>query len=141
MEFSDSEEYKNKFKEITGDDHVDNILCQKERDMLKRRNNTDYEDMYLIDSISGKVVGTQTHSTKKFEGTYNKSLNTVISKFTENTLISLHNHPRSTPPSGPDIVSNGQRHYQKSIVVSHNGDVYIYKCGDHLFTPTLFELV
>lgn len=35
-------------------------LYNKSKDILKHRDGTDYEDLYLIGSHSGKVVGSQT---------------------------------------------------------------------------------
>ena len=134
-----SEEYKKKFIGLTSSKESDELMCTKARDMLLHRNNTLYEDMYLIDEQSGRVVGVQTHSTKIQEITYNKSLEQAIKKHKQHTLISIHNHPESKPPSGSDFSSCGERKYQKGVICCHNGDVYVYQTGNKPFTSTLFD--
>lgn len=135
----DSPEYKDKFKGISDNSETDILICEKARDMLKHRNNSYYEDMYLFDSETKSVVGAQTHSTVFQEVTYNKSLKSAIKKHKPNTLIGMHNHPESKPPSGGDFSSCGQRKYQKGVICCHNGDVYIYQVGNKPFTAILFD--
>ncbi|MBR1750836.1 MAG: hypothetical protein IJ740_08160 [Ruminococcus sp.] len=137
-EYIMSAEYKNKFYGITSDRKTDELICKKSRDMLLHRNNTYYEDMYLFD-INDGVVGTQTHSKLTQEVTYNASLNSAIKKYPEYSLISLHNHPESKPPSGDDLASNGKHKYKLGLICCHNGDVYIYQAGDKPFTANLFD--
>lgn len=134
-----SPEYKEKFKGISGDSETDSLICEKARDMLKHRNNTYYEDMYLFDSEAKTVVGVQTHSEIPNEVVYNDSLNRAVKNSKPYTLISLHNHPESKPPSGSDFCSCGFRKYQKGVVCCHNGDVYLYQTGDKTFSSTLFD--
>jgi hypothetical protein len=52
-----------------------------------------------------------------------------VIKYPPNTLISIHNHPESKPPSGSDFYSCGIRKYKKGIICCHNGDVYVYQTG------------
>lgn len=127
-----SPEYKEKFKGISGNSETDSLICEKARDMLKHRNNTYYEDMYLFDSEAKTVVGVQTHSTVTQKVTYNDSLKSAIKNHKPNTLISMHNHPESKAPSGSDFSSCGQRKYKKGVICCHNGDVYIYQVGKSL---------
>ena len=133
-----SEQYRAKFNGIADTPEGDAIICQKARDMLTHRNNSYYEDMYLFNS-SGKVVGTQTHSTIIQEVVYNKSLERAIKRYPPKSLISLHNHPESKPPSGSDLFSNGFRKYKTGLICCHNGDVYIYQTGKKAFTANLFD--
>lgn len=134
-----SPEYKEKFKGISDNSETDSLICEKARDMLKHRNNTYYEDMYLFDSEAKTVVGVQTHSEIPNEVVYNDSLNRAVKNSKPYTLISLHNHPESKPPSGSDFCSCGFRKYQKGVVCCHNGDVYLYQTGDKAFSSTLFD--
>lgn len=134
-----SAEYRKKFDGISGDTATDNLICQKSRDILTHRNNSYCEDMYLIDTISQKVVGVQTHSKLPQEVVYNDSLKSALKKHPPNTLISIHNHPESKPPSGSDFYSCGIRKYKKGIICCHNGDVYVYQTGKKPFTAVLFD--
>lgn len=134
-----SSEYRMKFNGISGNTKIDDLICQKSRDILKHRNNTYFEDMYLIDSVSGKVVGVQTHSSIPQEVVYNDSLKSALKKYPSRTLISLHNHPESKPPSGSDLYSCGMRKYQKGVICCHSGDVFVYQTGNKPFTANLFD--
>lgn len=134
-----SAEYKQKFYGITNDAEIDNIIYKKSKDVLAHRNNTFYEDMHLIDINSKQVVGSQTHSSVPQEVIYNKSLERAIKNHLPYSLISIHNHPESKPPSGADFVSCGARKYKKGIICCHNGDVYIYQTGKTPFTANLFD--
>lgn len=136
----ESTDYKDKFMGITGDNKLDNLLCDKTRDILKHRSNTSKEDMYLIDTETKSVVGVQRHSVLEQEIEYNKSLLDAIKQHKPYTLISIHNHPESKPPSGSDLQSCGDRYYRKGIIGCHNGDVYIYQTGKKPFTSKLFDL-
>lgn len=134
-----SAEYRKKFDGISGDTATDNLICQKSKDILTHRNNSYCEDMYLIDTVSQKVVGVQTHSKLPQEVVYNDSLKSALKKHPPNTLISIHNHPESKPPSGSDFYSCGIRKYKKGIICCHNGDVYVYQTGKKPFTAVLFD--
>lgn len=134
-----SAEYRKKFDGISGDTATDNLICQKSKDILAHRNNSYCEDMYLIDTVSQKVVGVQTHSKLPQEVVYNDSLKSALKKHPPNTLISIHNHPESKPPSGSDFYSCGIRKYKKGIICCHNGDVYVYQTGKKPFTAVLFD--
>ncbi len=138
-EVINSPDYKTKFTGITGDVKTDDLLYNKALDILEHRNNTYYEDMYLIDSSTSKVVGVQTHSVNEQTIDYNYSLNHAVKSHEPYSLISIHNHPESKPPSGDDFASNGARKYKAGVIVCHNGDVYIYKSGNKPFTGSLFD--
>lgn len=108
--------------------------------VLIHRSKTDYEDMYLIDSRNGTIVGSQTGSSSKFAVEYNNSLNNAIKNTPKNTLISLHNHPTENPPTGSDFASLGYHGYHSGVVVCHNGKVYWYKVGDIKITANLVDM-
>ena len=132
-------EYRKKFDGITGDKEVDSLIHQKALDILSHRNNTYFEDMYLIDTKSKKVVASQTHSILSQSVDYNEELTNATSKYPSHSLISIHNHPLSSPPSGSDIYSNAQRKYLKGVIPCHNGDVYVYSCKNKDLTHIKFD--
>lgn len=134
-----SKKYREKFDHISNNQEVNQNIYKKAMDMLKHRNNTDYEDMYLFDAITGKVIAAQTHSSAILGVIYNENIKRVLMKSKPNTLISVHNHPRNTPPSGGDFVSSARNKYKQGIIVCHNGDIYLYKAGKKPFTSGLFD--
>ena len=96
--------------------------------------------MYLIDTQSRKVVGAQTHSSMEQTVVYNESLNRAVKKHKPYTLISIHNHPESKPPSGSDLSSCFMRKYKKGIIVCHNGDIYTYVTSLKPLPANLFDM-
>ena len=120
-----SQEYRDKFRSITDNDKANETLHDKAIHILEHRQNTELEDMYLIDSETGKVVATQVNSQTPHLVDYNDGMLQAIKKY-PGRLISIHNHPNSMPPSGSDFVSNYGRDYKLGVVVAHNGDIYVY---------------
>lgn len=147
-----SKEYREKFDAIPGiDEATRDVLCQKSRDMLKHRDSTDVEDMYLIDPRSGKVAASQTKSEyyavteedKYSKVNYNKSLYDAIKQTPNGVLISIHNHPESLSPSGDDFASLGAHGYRFGIVACHDGSLYYYyatKAAEKEFTGQIFDM-
>ena len=140
LEYLKSEEYKNKFKGITGNTKVDEQLYKQSKAMLTHRNGTDKEDMCLIDSRTGKIAGHQSNSKVDFGVEYNSSIENAIKNNPRDTLISIHNHSTNNPPTGSDFVSNGSNGYKLGLVVTHNGKVFTYKAGKIPFTADGFGI-
>ena len=139
LDYISSKEYHNKFKGITGNSKIDEQIFKQSKAMLTHRNKTDKENMCLIDSRTGDIVGRQAHSETDFGIDYNDSLNNAIKNNPKDTLISIHNHPTNNPPTGSDIVSNGIRGYRLGIVVTHDGKVFTYKAGNTPFSSLSFS--
>lgn len=139
LDYISSNEYHNKFKGITGNSKIDEQIFKQSKAMLTHRNKTDKENMCLIDSRTGDIVGRQAHSETDFGIDYNDSLNNAIKNNPKDTLISIHNHPTNNPPTGSDIVSNGIRGYRLGIVVTHDGKVFTYKAGNTPFSSLTFS--
>lgn len=137
-DYISSKEYHDKFKGITNDVKIDEQIYRQSKAMLTHRNGTDKEDMCLVNSLTGEIVGRQTHSKSDFGVDYNNSLKNAIAKNPPDTLISIHNHPTNNPPTGSDLVSNGKNKYKIGVVVTHNGKVFLYKAGKQPFTADSF---
>ena len=144
-----TKEYKDKFLSLSFDPDVNQKLYDKAIDMLDHRSGTDYEDMNLISSVDGLVKGTQT-KVEYYEKVpeelrhnhvwYNESLESAIKNNSSNTLIAIHNHPGSFPPSGADFQSQFDHGYKAGVIACHNGDVYYYTVGKKKFTGKLFDM-
>lgn len=144
-----TKEYRDKFSQITSNDAVNSKLYDKAMDILDHRNGTDYEDMHLISITDGLVKGSQT-KVEYFEGIpeelkhnhvwYNESLDHAINANSSGTLISIHNHPRSLPPSGGDFEGQFNNGYKGGVIACHNGDIYYYEVGKKKFSGTLFDM-
>lgn len=139
LEYLKSDEYKSKFKQITNNTKVNQQIYKQAKAQLTHRNGTDLEDMCLIDSVTGQVVGRQSESQSAYGVDYNNSLNNAITNHAPYTLISLHNHPTNNPPTGSDLVSNAVHKYALGIVATHDGRVFSYKAGEKPFTSSFFN--
>lgn len=144
-----SVEYTDKFSTLTDNHEVNDRLHKKALDILNHRDGTDYEDMHLISIIDGEVKGSQTkveytpgisEELKHKQVWYNKQLHEAIKHNGQGTLISIHNHPESLPPSGGDLESQFFHGYKGGVIVCHNGDIYYYEVGKKRFTGALYDM-
>ena len=94
--------------------------------------------MHLIDSKTGKVVASQTHSQTPHLVDYNDEMKRAVGKYA-GQLVTIHNHPNSLPPSGSDFASNYGRDYKLGVVVAHNGDIYVYNNNDENATRYVID--
>ena len=141
LNYINSEEYKHKFRGITGNDKVDRQLYNQAVAQLIHRNGTYGEDLTLINSLSGEIEGRQSKSKTENGVDYNRSLTRAIKNNPPYSLISIHNHGTNNPPTGSDLASNGGRKYKLGIVVTHNGRVFTYKAGNKPFHSKSFDYV
>ena len=144
-----TKEYRDKFSELTSDSNINKKLYNKAIDILNHRNGTDYEDMHLISVNDSLVKGSQTkveyydlvpEEKRHLHVWYNESLNSAIKNNPAKTLISIHNHPNSLPPSGGDFESQFNHGYKFGIISCHNGDIYYYEIGKKRFSGLLYDL-
>lgn len=98
--------------------------------MLLHRSGTEYEDMYWIDLINGKIVCKITDSKYKKKILYTTTIKKMIKK-SEN-LLTIHTHPDSFPPSIDDINSNYDHNYEIGIVICHDGRIYMYSAEERI---------
>ena len=141
VKYLNSAEFRNKFAGLTDSPEADQRLYKKAIDILLHRNGTEYEDLHLLLSTNGRVVGSQTHSTVKLEVTINGSIKNAVDKYSEaGDLIGIHNHPNSLPPSGGDFGSAIERNYKAGVITCHNGDVYVYTTGNGKMRGEMYDL-
>lgn len=125
-----SNRYRKKFDYISNDKKLNKLLYKIAKKMLLHRSGTEYEDMYWIDLINGKIVCKITDSKYKKKILYTTTIKKMIKK-TEN-LLTIHTHPDSFPPSIDDINSNYDHNYEIGIVICHDGRVYMYSAEERI---------
>lgn len=138
LEYINSKEYHDKFKGITENPKVDERIYSLAKGFLTHRNGSNKEDLALVHSETGKIVGHQYSSKSEYGVDYNKSLDRAISENSPYSLISIHNHPTNNPPTGSDFVSAGGKKYKMGVVVTHDGKVFTYKAGNKPFMASTF---
>ena len=125
-----SNRYRKKFDYISNNKKLNKLLYKIAKKMLLHRSGTEYEDMYWIDLINGKIVCKITDSKYKKKILYTTTIKKMIKK-SEN-LLTIHTHPDSFPPSIDDINSNYDHNYEISIVICHDGRVYMYSAEERI---------
>ena len=125
-----SNRYRKKFDYISNDKKLNKLLYKIAKKMLLHRSGTEYEDMYWIDLINGKMVCKITDSKYKKKILYTTTIKKMIKK-SEN-LLTIHTHPDSFPPSIDDINSNYDHNYEIGIVICHDGRVYMYSAEERI---------
>lgn len=125
-----SNRYRKKFDYISNDKKLNKLLYKIAKKMLLHRSGTEYEDMYWIDLINGKIVCKITDSKYKQKILYTTTIKKMIKK-SEN-LLTIHTHPDSFPPSIDDINSNYDHNYEIGIVICHDGRVYMYSAEERI---------
>lgn len=125
-----SNRYRKKFDYISNNKKLNKLLYKIAKKMLLHRSGTEYEDMYWIDVINGKIVCKITDSKYKKKILYTTTIKKMIKKC-EN-LLTIHTHPDSFPPSIDDINSNYDHNYEIGIVICHDGRVYMYSAEERI---------
>ena len=89
-----------------------------------------FEDMYWIDSNTGKTILAVEDSKEERAIIYNERIMKTIRN--ESDIITLHTHPSSMPPSASDLNSCFRNGYKKGFVACHNGRVFGYTANEEI---------
>jgi hypothetical protein len=117
--------YRRKFDTLTADKDLNRTIYQYAKIILEHRSGTDFEDMYWFDFDTGKEFAAITDMTVPSRVVYSENYMDKYSHITNK--ITIHNHPRSMPPSIGDYESAYRNGYNLGVVVCHDGKVYVYK--------------
>lgn len=130
--YIESGEYKKKFNSIDENAKVQKSLYDKSKEMLKHRSGTTLEDMYWIDSESGNVVAQEINGQKERLVDYSANTRKTVDSYHNKTLIAIHSHPSSMPPSISDFNSCFQNQYKCGYIACHNGKVFAYTSNEEV---------
>ena len=135
--YIESGEYKRKFDNATDNLEVNKTLYNSAKKALRHRSGTVFEDMYWIDDKTGKVVLSITDSTDERAILYtNKIKNTVKNN---SSMITIHTHPSSMPPSASDFNSCFKNKYKIGFVACHNGRIFGYTSNE-LINERIYDI-
>lgn len=95
------------------------------RSALLHRRGTKYEDLYFINTETGKVLSRTDYNVEK-KVKPSKRMMKMVNSSPERTIIAIHNHPESGTPSIDDIHVADERKYKYGIVACHNGNLFQY---------------
>lgn len=130
LDYVRSDEFVDKLKNHPKTSHISEPIARVSRQMLQHRNGTPYEDYYLLDEETGRVVALSNKARKKKGVVYNEQVRKAFKDSPEQSLISIHNHPSGYPPSLSDFASLQQRNKNNTVkyglTIGHDGSVYWY---------------
>lgn len=138
MDYINSKQYRNKFDGITDNADVNSTIYRYSKAMITHRQGTYFEDLYIIDKDTGKLIAKETRSNVENMVSYSIKTNELI-KQNPNKLISIHNHGTNNPPTGSDLGSAGYHRYSMGVIPCHNGDVYVYKVSNKPILSKAFD--
>ena len=139
LEYIKSQAFRKKFNRISDHTGVNEALREYATAMLTHRHGTDGEDLYIIDSRTGKLLLRKISGENELEVGISESELEKIRSRVKGSLIGIHNHPTNIYPTGSDFAAAGYRQYEFGIVVTHDGRVFKYSVGKKPFSPMLFD--
>lgn len=130
LDYIRSDEFLNKLKRNSMTSHFSDSIARVSRQILQHRNGTPYEDYYLLDAETGRVVALSNKARKRKGVVYNEQVRKAFKENSEQSLVSIHNHPSGYPPSLSDLASLQQRSKNNTVkyglTIGHDGSVYWY---------------
>ena len=130
LDYVRSDEFVDKLKRNPMTSHLSDSIARVSRQMLQHRNGTPYEDYYLLDAETGRVVALSNKARKRKGVVYNEQVRKAFKESPEQSLVSIHNHPSGYPPSLSDFASLQQRSKNNTVkyglTIGHDGSVYWY---------------
>ena len=130
LDYVRSDEFLDKLKRNPMTSHLSDSIARVSRQMLQHRNGTPFEDYYLIDAETGRIVALSNKARKTKGVVYNDQVRKAFKEKPEQSLVSIHNHPSGYPPSLSDFASLQQRSKNNTVkyglIIGHDGSVYWY---------------
>jgi len=135
--YINSGEYRRKFDKATNNPLVNKALYASAKQALQHRSGTVFEDMYWIDSLTGKILLSVTDSTDERAIIYTAKIKSALKNIRQ--IITIHTHPSSMPPSIDDFNSCFNNGYEAGFVACHNGKLFKY-ISQQQVSKTLYDL-
>ncbi len=88
--------------------------------------------MYWIDSKNGRVVTKEIDGRKERFVDYSANTRKIVDSYRDKTLVAIHSHPSSMPPSVSDFNSCFQNQYKRGYIACHNGKVFAYTANEEI---------
>lgn len=130
LDYVRSDEFVDKLKNHPKTSNLSESIARVSRQILQHRNGTPFEDYYLLNADTGRVIALSNKARKTKGVVYNDQVRRAFKEQSEQSLISIHNHPSGYPPSLSDFASLQQRNKNNTVkyglTIGHDGSVYWY---------------
>ena len=123
-EYFESEEFRNKFRNATGNKETDDALYFYSKKAAIDNSGTRKESMYLIDARNGELFAKVDGADSRDEGVkYTELFKQKLKEANDNDvpIVAVHSHPYGTPPSSNDFRKAYENNYQQGFVIGANG--------------------
>lgn len=126
-----SEKALRAFTDSLEDTNISRELYQRAKEMLDHRDGTFFEDLAFVDTVKGVSKINKDYDfydAKKGISACkpSKPMKKLLKDAAPETVIGLHNHPKSYAPSDSDIFTARKRRYKYGLVFCHNGTKFKY---------------
>ncbi|MFP5521288.1 minor capsid protein [Peptococcus simiae] len=118
--------FAKKINSISDNKKLNDNLLKAAKEILKHRDGTLLEDLYLLDFETGKIVYKNKLSTDAQRVAYTQKMRQLLNNHPD-TFVAIHNHPQGMPPRAADINAAAKNKYKRGLVVGHNGRVFVYE--------------
>lgn len=131
--------YRRKFDKLSDNPEVNKALYNAAKTALKHRSGTELEDMYWFDEKTGEILAKEVNNTVPRQVDYSIATKHAINHANDKSLIALHTHPSSMPPSAGDLNACFNHGYKCGYIACHDGRVFGYT-ADERINETLYDL-
>lgn len=138
FEYINSDEYRAKFNKISDNQALNQAIYKQAKSTLAFRNKTYKEQLTAFDA-DGKRIFQLTTKDAENVIEYNANAERIIKGRPPFSIVTLHNHGTTNPPTGGDYQSAYSRKYAFGIVVTHDGRLYKYRSGDRPINSKIFD--
>lgn len=133
LERINSNEYSKRYTKLDEDMKTVRSVRDTAKEFVEHRNGTLKEDLAFIDSNTGKVLKNMSGVTDRACSPTEKMM-AMLNGSEDYSIIGLHTHPTSMPPSENDIFAAIQRKYKYGLIAGHDGTIYKYTITDRNIT-------
>ena len=127
LSFIETRDYRTLVRMSFGNDLPDRAIGDVKR-ILKHRSKTQFEDLYVYDLKTGKLIDSIVNSTVERGVKMTDRMRSRIERAVQNgaDVAMLHNHPGSSIPSAADFAALKSSGASFGVIACHDGSLYRY---------------
>lgn len=125
LSFIETRDYRTLVRMSFGNDLPDRAIGDAKR-ILKHRSKTQFEDLYVYDLKTGKLIDSIVNSTVERGVKMTDRMRSRIERAVQNgaDVAMLHNHPGSSIPSAADFAALKSSGATFGVIACHDGSLY-----------------
>lgn len=124
--YINSNKYRRKMRSFGENDDVTLSMERAAVSILNHRQGSRYEDIAVIDGLSGKTRIRKNYNSINEVAMDHKQIKQMAVN-PRGSQIVMHNHPGSSSPSDADIYQCAKGGYKYGVILCHNGEIISYR--------------